>query len=245
MAIFDTAATVISHAARELGLVSADIANPYSSTGNRHILHLTTLLTTAGKEIVREHLWSQHLATHSFNTVAGTSVYDLPADFLRMVNQAGWNRTSRFPLGGPLSPQQWEFLTALGSGVVFRLVFRPRNRKLEFVNGTSTPGSQTVAFEYLSSYWVQANGQSTGTKAAPTAANDTILFDTHLITRALIYHFRKTKGFDASVAEADYRKALDAVMRDDTPAPVLSLNGPHPTSGAIGDVNVPITGFGA
>lgn len=244
MAIFDTAATVISQAARELSLVSANITNPYAST-DPNILLLTSLLTSAGKEIIRKHNWSQSLNLRTFTTGSGTSTYDLPADYIRMLNQTGWNRTTTFPLGGPLSAQEWEYITARGSSVSTRLLFRFRNRKIEFVNGSSTPGSQTVAFWYMSSYWVQATGESAGNKAAPTVYTDTILFDSHLISRALIRAFRRNKGFDSSVAEADYKDALGDVMRDDQPAPVLSISRPRAPE-ALLDINaIPDTGYGS
>jgi hypothetical protein len=244
VAIFDTSATVISQAAREMGLISADVSNPYTST-DANILQLCSLLTAAGKELIREHQWSQSLNIHTFSTVAGTSVYNLPADYIRMVDQTGWNRTNDFPLGGPLTPQTWEYIQARGSTVTFRILFRPRNRKLEFANGTDTPGSQSIAFEYMSSYWVQATGQSAGNKAAPTASTDTILFDSHLMVKALKRAFLREKGFDASVAEADYRRALDSVMRDDSPAPVLSLNGVRSAESLLDGSNLPDTGYGA
>lgn len=244
MAIFDTAATIISQAARELSLVSADITNPYASTNDPNILLLTSLLTSAGKDIIREHNWSQSLLLKTFTTGAGTSTYDPPADFIRMVNQTGWNRTSRFPLGGPLSPQEWEFITATGNGITTRLLFRFRNRKMEFVNGASTPGSQTVAYWYMSSYWVQATGETAGNKAKPTAATDTILFDSHLMVQALKLKYREEKGFDTTAAQRNYDRALAAVMRDDQPAPVLSLNGGDSSERMLDGCNLPDTGYG-
>lgn len=244
MAIFDTVATIVSDAATELGLITSDVSNPYTST-DANILQLTRLLKKVGKEIIREHHWSQSLNIHTFNTVAGTSVYNLPADYIRMVDQTGWNRTNDFPLGGPLMPQTWEYIQARGSTVTFRILFRPRNRKLEFANGTDTPGSQTIAFEYMSSYWVQATGQSAGNKAAPTASTDTILFEAHLMVAGLKRAFLREKGFDASVAEDDYQRTLAAVMRDDSPAPVLSLNGVRSAESLLDGSNLPDTGYGA
>jgi hypothetical protein len=243
VAIFDTVATIVSDAAVELSLVSSDVSNPYAST-DPNILLLTRLLKKAGKEIIREHHWTQSLNIHTFNTVAGTSVYNLPADYVRMVDQTGWNRTSDFPLGGPLTPQAWEYIQARGTTVTFRILFRPRNRKLEFANGTDTPGSQIIAFEYMSAYWVQASGQAAGNKAAPTVSTDTILFEAHLMVAALKRAFLREKGFDATAAEDDYQRTLAACMRDDSPAPVLSLNGTRSAESLLDGSNLPDTGYG-
>lgn len=244
MATFETVAQVVSLAARELGLVNSDIANPYASTDD-NILRMCSLLTSAGREIVREHNWTQSFIIYTFATQAATETYDLPADFLRMVNQTGWDRTSRFPLGGPLSPQEWEYLNARLTAVTFRMLFRPLQRKLHLYSGNTIPAGHTIAFEYMSSYWVQANGQTAGNKQAPTAYNDTLLFDTHLMSRALKRAFLRATGFDTQAVEEDYQKALAAVMRDDTPAPVLSLTGRGRGELPVGEQSIPITGFGS
>jgi hypothetical protein len=242
VAEFSTVAALVSDVAGELSLVADDIADPYASE-DPNILQLCRMLKAVGREIVRKHLWSQALRSYTFVTTSATT-YALPADFLRMINQTQWNRTTRFPLGGPLSPQEWEYLTARAANVSFRILFRPRNRLVELYNGTNIPSGQTIAYEYLSSYWVQAFGQTAGNKVAPTLATDTILFDAHLMTRALKFAFLRDKGFDASNAKVEFDEALAAVMRDDTPAPTLSLNGPGKLEPLIGEANVPITGYG-
>ena len=49
---FDTAATIISDVAREAGLVSSDIANPWAST-DEHVLRLVSLLKPTGRELAK------------------------------------------------------------------------------------------------------------------------------------------------------------------------------------------------
>ncbi len=245
MAHFETVAQVLSLAARELGLIVADVADPYAST-DRNILQMCSLLTGAGREIVREHSWTQSQNTKTFSTVGAQEAYDLPADFLRMINQTGWDRTSRFPLGGPTSPQEWQYLNARLSAVTFRVLFRPLQRKLHLYSGAANvPNGHVISYEYMSSYWVQANGQSVGNKDAPTAKTDTLLFDTHLMSRALKRAFLRAKGFDTQAVQEDYDKALAAVMRDDSPAPVLSLTGTRRGELPIGEQSIPLTGFGS
>jgi hypothetical protein len=112
-----------------------------------------------------EHQWPQLLREFSVMTVAGVSDYALPSDFLEMVDQSGWNRTTRFPLGGPLSPQEWQFLKASGVGVVFNVVFR--NGNVPDVNGSfvdafrvlpAPAANVAIAFEYRSRAWAQVSG---------------------------------------------------------------------------------------
>jgi hypothetical protein len=236
-------AQVVSQAARELSLVTADIADPYAST-NPNILQMCSLLTAAGREIIREYSWTQSIAEASVTTSAGVETYALPADFLRMLNQTGWDRTTRFPLGGPLSPQEWQYLKSRLAAVTFRVLFRPLQGALHIYAGTSVPAGHSLKYEYMSSYWVGTTA-TVGTKDAPTLAGDYLFFDTHLMSRALKRAFLRAKGFDTQAVEEDYQKALAAVMRDDTPAPVLSLTGGRRGELPIGEQSIPVTGFGS
>lgn len=242
---FETVAQVVTQAARELNLARSAIADPYVSTDG-NILQMTALLTSAGREIVRDWRWSQRDAEHTFVTVQGTDNYPLPADFLRMIPQTHWNRTNRLPVGGPLSAEEWQYLNARLVGVVFNVLLRFwKGKWYLFPNNANTPGGYTIALEYMSSYWVGATA-SAGTKDAPTLATDVLFFDTHLMSRALKYHFLKAKGFpEKEEAKADYLKALKQVMDDDAPGRVLRLDDAYPVDPLIGQQNVPLTGFGS
>lgn len=245
MANFGTVAQAISQAARELSLVAADISDPYAEA-DPNILLLTSLLTSAGREIIRDHQWTQSIAEHSFTTSAGVETYALPTGFLRMINQTGWDRTTRFPLGGPLSPQEWQFLQARLAAVTFRVLFRPLQGTLHIYAGTTVPASHNIRFEYMSSLWVAVAATPTvGSKDAPTLATDVLLFDTHLMSRALKRAWKREKGFDTTTAEDDYQKALAAVMRDDSPAPTLNLSRRARNELPIGEQSIPLTGFGS
>lgn len=245
MATFETVATVVSQAARELGLVSAAIANPYASV-DTNILQLCSLLSSAGREIVRERRWTQSLKEHTFVTVTGTPTYNFPADWLRMIPQTGWNRTQQLPVGGPVSSEEWQYLKAQLVGVTFNVILRSWQRKFFVFPDTAVPNGHTIAAEYMSSYWVAVTAAPTvGTKDAPTLASDVLLFDTHLMSRALKYHFKKEKGFDASSAYADYQKALEQVMDDDAAPRAHYLGRAQPQSPLLGQHNIPYTGFGS
>ncbi len=244
MAIFENVAQVVSQAGRELGLISADVADPYASS-DPNVLQLCSLLTSAGREIIREKNWSQSLVATTFATVGGQEEYTLPADFMRMMPQSQWNRTTRLPLGGPLSPQEWEYLSARVVVVNLRILFRPQNLKIHIFGGSSIPNAHTIAYEYMSSYWVKTAAGDVPTATAPTLKDDILYFDTFLLSRALKRAFLRAKGFDATNAEADYIAALDSVMTDDGPAPTLSLNGAGGASGLLNNDNAPDTGYGA
>jgi hypothetical protein len=239
---WDTAGNVLTDAAVELGLPS--VADPYLSADPNQV-QLRTLLKSLGRELWRERAWTHLVKEHSFTTVAGDYQYPLPADFGYLVNQTGWNRTTRLPLGGPLSAQTWHYALGFGVSLSLTVQFRPMAGELRLYPTTALPGDQVIAFEYVSSYWAASQGQSAPDKAAPTASSDTLYFDPLLLTRGLKLAFLKTKGFDTTAALDDYVRTLAAVMGDDSAAPVLHLDKRARGEPLLGYQNVPETGHGS
>lgn len=240
---FDTATNVINDAVKELGLISSTVSDPFAST-DPNMVQLCALLKSAGQEILREHHWSQSIKEHTFTTSAGDYQYDLPADFMRMIDQSGWNRSTSWPLGGPLSPQVWQYFEGTSAAPTITVHFRIQQREIRLQPTTDMPANYTLAFEYMSRYWVQAFGQTSGTKEAPTAATDTLLYDRLLLVRALKLGFLKAKGFDTTSVQDDYDRSLRAIMGDE-PAPMLRLDGGGRGVHFLDLCNVPDTGYGS
>lgn len=246
MATFETVAQVVSRAARELGLVSADVADPFGSS-DANLLQMCSLLTDVGDEIIRERRWTQAIAEQTFVTVQGTDNYAFPSDFMRMVPQSGWNRTNRLPIGGPVDSEEWQYLKGRLVGIVFNVIIRKwKGRWYLFPDGSATPGGFTIALEYMSSNWVAVTGAPTvPAKNAPTLSTDVLLFDRYLMKRALKRAFLRAKGFPSEAAQDDYDKALEQVMDDDSAARAHYLSRPAPLDPLLGQQNIPYTGFGS
>ena len=147
-----TAGDIINRAAVEVGL--SPVSDPYSST-DPNIVQMRYLLDSLGREIVHTRKWNLLRRERVFTTVAGQAYYPLPEDFHEMLNQTWWNRTNRLPVGGPLSPQEWQYLKARLVGVVFNVLFRPQQGMIELYPDTNTPGGYEIAFEYQSEWWVK------------------------------------------------------------------------------------------
>jgi len=239
---FPTAAQVISDAAVELGLVASDITDPFAST-DQNIIQLLRLLKAAGREVSRARSWVAQQTEYTFPTANGQSVYPMPSDFRSMIEQSGWNRTTRFPLGGPLTPQEWQYLKAQPGAATLTVLFRPRNGNIEVY---PVPGATvaTIAFEYVSSSWVAVTGSTAPTKDGPTVNTDVILFDPLLLIAAVKLKWKREKGFDSTAAQQDYDAAFAASSDDDAVAPVLRMDG---KSGLgvrlLGDPNIPSLGW--
>lgn len=245
MATFETVAQVVSRAARELGLVSTDVADPFNST-DPNILQMCSLLTDVGDEIIRERRWTQSIAEQTFTTVQGTSSYALPSDFLRMIPNSTWNRTNRLPVGGPVDSEEWQYLQGRLVGIVFNVIIRKWKGLWHLFPDTNTPGGYTLALEYMSSNWVAvAAAPTVGAKNSPTLSTDVLLFDRFLMKRALKRAFLRAKGFPSEAAEDDYQKALEQVMDDDSAARTHYLSTSQPLDPLLGQQNIPYTGFGS
>jgi hypothetical protein len=218
-----TVTAVISRAARGLGLVTADIADPYAST-DPNILLMTTLLADLGMKLARQHSWQQLQREYAFQTVNGTASYSLPTDFKRLLDQTSWNRTADEPLVGGTTPQEWQRLKGANDTVTPYAISRIMGGQL-LVYPTPT-AAEDVYFEYQSRYWASATASSTVlSKEVPTVASDVLWFDLSLLVNGLKLAFRSARGLDASAESVEYSGALDSALGAQTDAPVLSLNG--------------------
>jgi hypothetical protein len=241
-----TAGKIVSDAAVEIGLNAN--ADPYASN-DPNIVQMCQLLKSLGRELVLSRNWTYLLKTHLFTTVQGTPNYSLPTDFRRMLDQTWWNRTNRLPVGGPLSPQEWQYLKARLVGVVFNVLFRPQDGQIELYPDVNTPGGYQIAFEYETKYWVS----SAATPAvlaydAPRNSDDLVWFDELLLTQGLKFKMLQAKGFDTSAAKFEYINTLEAIKGTDAWSPKLNATRGGPigiVDPLIGGQSIPITGYGS
>ena len=242
---FVSAGEIINDAAIELGLIGGNITDPYSSS-DQNIVLLCRLLKKCGRELARQHQWTWMQRTCEFTSVQNQSTYPLPSDFRMMLNQTGWNRTNRLPLGGPMSPQEWEFLKARLAGVVFTVLFRPLNQTIVLYPDINTPGGYDIAFEYQSNAWASPAGGSGPTQTNALLYTDIVYFDPNLAMLRLKAAFLEAKGFESGAAQNEYMLALEQAMGDDSASPILRMDGrPHLVDKLLDSPsNTPITGFG-
>ena len=242
---YDTAGSIINDALVEVGL--AAVADPFADS-DANVIQMCTLLKSKGREILRQRFWTQMRDEYTFTTVQGTPSYALPSDFHTMADQSGWNRTNRLPLGGPLSPQEWQYLKARLVGVVFTVLFRPMDGEIYIYPDNPTPGGYVVAFEYLSNGWIERPAIPVNTyHDSPVATDDIVRFDPLMVMRGIKLEWLKLHAFDTTSAQQDYLEAYNRAAGMDSFNPVLSLTRPNTLRGVdqlIGQHSVPITGFG-
>jgi hypothetical protein len=238
---YETVADIISDAAKLVGIATADIANPITS-GDPNILLMLYLLKAAGRELVREHQWSQLQSEHSFTTVNGTATYAMPADFDRHIDQSQWNTDAMLQLGGPVNAQEWRALKALNTASSPQFYFRTKGTSL-ILHPTPTD-AQDLVLEYMSTYWVQASGSANRDKSKPTVATDTLWFDSTLLVQRLRLDWMQAKGLDSTQAENAYIQALATAKSSHSASPVLSLARSASRSRMVGYGNLPPSGWG-
>lgn len=152
--------------------------------------------------------------------------YPLPTDWLKQIPQTEWDRTNRWPMMGPKSPQEWQ---SYKSGIVYA---GPRERfRIQggfFQINPPPPNGLTFAYEYISSAWViSASGVAQTSLLADT---DNTVFDDSLMVVGLKMRWRSAKGLDFGSDLAEYNALLSGIMAQDKSAPVLSL---APVTGSI------------
>lgn len=172
MAKFETLATIVSDAAIELGLGA--VSDVVAST-DRNIQQLRTLLKRTGRRLALHRGWTSlrgrcELATSDgIATVDGELAFRLPVDFLDMIQQSGWNRTTQQALHSQ-SAQQWQTSIASASGGVITATFRPFENIVAFYPAPAA--SEVVVFEYRSRYWVSGETFGRWMVAAPSGEWD-------------------------------------------------------------------------
>lgn len=238
MARFDSAVTILNDVAVEVGLAS--VSDPFGSSDALWV-QLVRLLKTAGRDLVVARHW-QHLVREATITTQNgdTGVYAVPADFISLADQTIWETTDQRQVAGPRTPQEWQAMKASGAvpvGPHFRIA-----QSQVWLYPAPPEAGLTIRFEYRSRNWVQSSGAASPDKDAPTASSDLLLFDPHILSRALKVRWLEAKGFDTTGAVADFQRALDSAASD--PGQVLRLDGRGGLYGrGLTGANIPDSGW--
>ena len=168
--------------------------------------------------------------------VFAQDTYALSSDFRGPKNRTWWDRTNRWELLGPDSPQmdQWHRsgIVATGPRRHFRMVGR-----LQGSNPTyrlwPPPAEITapiqIAFEYFSTDWILLQGGAPLPPAAQTFSSvwvndtDVPVLDDRAIIDGIKWRFWKMKGFNYKDDRNDWLDLVDRLIARDGAAPTLQL----------------------
>lgn len=166
-------------------------------------------------------------------TAAGTAVtltfaqdtYNIPTDYDRFINSTHWDRTNRWPVIGPDSPQidEWHRsgIVVTGPRRHFRQVGTlPAAYRLWPPPGATETPWETV-FEYIQNTWAQTSGGTGISKM--TADTDISLVDPQAIILGVKWRFFQAKQFDYAAMQAEYIDYVNARIARDGGAKTLSM----------------------
>jgi len=241
MARLATANDIITRAAAEVGLKK--VTDPLSSTDDNFI-QLAELLNGVGQELVELHPWQTLSMPFQLTTQLGdTGTYDLPDDYSYMVDQTGWERTNRVPIGGPLSAQDWAYLD--GRNLVSQSIyasFRIDQNSFQLYP-QPPPVGLDVNFEYISRNWIRT--QADVRHDLIQSGSDFVLYEPIVAIKFLKAKWLEAKGFDASSARLEFENMFNSRTGKDEGAPILSASSRGAAFPYISPyVNTPDTGYG-
>jgi len=226
MARLATVNGIIRAVAGEVGLDST--VQDVVASKDPNFQQLVVLLNSACQELVELFPWQILLKDYAYVTLdTDTGVYDLPDDFCYMVDQSGWERSNRMPLGGPLSTQQWNYLAGrdLVSSTIY-VNFRMVTNKFE-IYPQPVPAGLNINFSYISRNFAATNTDLDIPSDNITEGSQFILFEPILIQKFLKCKFLEAKGFDSSAARNEFENMLGSRTGKDTGGQVLNVGGPQ------------------
>lgn len=208
-------------------------------SADRQVQQLLALANEAGRELARSYRWQALTAQQTFTTVNTPEQPNAaPLDLDRFVPDSFYNRTTRRPLEGPLSPQDWQALQAVLALNTVYLMYRQRGNT--FLISPTPPAGQVIAYEYVSTNW--AVSATSTPQARFLADTDTSYLDESLITDSLVWRFLRAKGLSYAEELSTYERNLAMKQARDGSATTLNFSQ-RPFS--LDRVNLPDGGFPA
>jgi hypothetical protein len=182
----------------------------------------------------------------TFSTVASQEAYAFPSDYSYIIGQTEWDRTQRWQLVGPATPQEWQLiksgLSPIGPRRRFRIM-RDAATLLNKIYLDPIPNTvNTIVFEYYTTLWCASSG---GTPQALFAADtDVPILDDNLFILGIKWRFLRAKGLPYDEEYKEYMELkllLMARMGASRPLP-LGVTNANPI--LLSNANIPDTGFG-
>lgn len=189
------------------------------------IVQMRRLLEEEGTDLSQRGPWQgiTFEATHTTTAAEDQGALTTIASngFRSIKNGTFWDRSSKLPILGPLSDQQWQMLKGMATTGP-RYHYRIRGGKL-LINPTPT-ASLSWAFEYLSKNWI-LGADGTTYKQYFTLDTDTVLLPEDLVIQGLRWRWKKEKGMDYAEDFAMYEAQVNSALAKDGGKPVLSMSG--------------------
>ena len=220
-------------------LISLPVPTIVAASADKQVLQLFALSNEEGKDLASTCAWQALVEEKTFVTTATpVQATALPIDFDRFIPNSFFNRSTRRPMTGPITPRQWQFIQAQPVYSTAYLMFRQRTG--QFLVAPTPAAGETIAYEYVSKNWcadIEGAGQSQF-----TSDTDTAYLDEDVMALGVRWRFLRAKGLDYSEEMATYERQKEQYRARDGGATALSIS-PGPID--LNRVNIPDGSFGA
>lgn len=190
------------------------------------VRQLFGLLNEAGAAMAKrgEPGWQALRGEWTFVTTATPTQTNtpIPPDFGKFIPNSFWNRTSVRPVSGPLTPQQWQLLQARPAISTVYLAYSERAGN--FLIGPTPPAGETIAYEYISTYWAKSSANVA--KAEFTSDDDGTYLDEELLILDLKWRWKAAKGLDYGEEMVTAEREITKALGNDGGATMLNVGGP-------------------
>lgn len=189
--------------------------------------------------------WQSLTAEWTFITTATDEQTNtpIPPDFRKFVPDSFYNRTTVRQVTGPITPQQWQLFQARPNAATIYLAYRERAGTFLLTGGGATvpPAGQTIAYEYISSYWAKSSANQP--KAMFTSDDDGTFLDEELLTLDIKWRWLSAKGLDYAEDMATAEREISKALGEDGGSGTLDMGGPREVVPPY-RANLPEGGFG-
>jgi hypothetical protein len=174
----------------------------------------------------------------------GQTKYPLPAQYDRITDRTQYDKSKRWEMLGPETPQQWQWLKSSYISTGPRIRWRIMGNMFQIWPLTAT--NEYLGFEYISSGWtyVMIGGQIATTASLFLQDSDTCIYPDRLMIAGIKKKYFEVKGFDASAFQREYDMQLNIAKANDAGSATLSL-APRTANVLIGWENIPDANYGA
>ena len=216
---------ITNRACDELGIARPGTVGLVAS-GAPQDRQMLALLHAAGGDLLRDHDWSNLVATANIVLATASVSYSLPADFERLVDGTSWDRTNNWPLNGNITHQRHQYwLSSMVTAPLTRKEFHVaigNNASTVYIHPEPT-AAETISFLYIQRYWVT---DLNGATPADTIAADTdlTLFKPELMVKELKWRFRSAKGLDATALKVECDNFKDLLLSRDNATTTIDMS---------------------
>ena len=218
-----------------------------AASSDPNLQQLVSAVNQAAQDMFNLYDWQQLVKRYEIEIFADEpgqreKAFDLPQDFWAFIDQTQWNKDTRLPAIGPISPQMWMQINVRMPMVVLTFLWQIRDDKLWIQSPPEK--AQTLTFMYISRGFVKDADNPDLLKNQADKNDDVIFFDRYLTTLLARAKWQAMKGLDASSSMQDFRTNYEIRKGKRQGAPVLSTTtgGGLPLLNML--TNIPDTGFG-